>query len=245
MNWRLSQLDRFTLVSNSDAHSPSKIGREACVFDCALDYWAMRDALRTGEGYGGTVEFFPEEGKYHLDGHRACGVRLEPDETKKLGGLCPACGKQLTVGVMHRVVELADRPDGAKSAKAAPFRSFVPLSELLAEIHRVGAGSRKVADSYEKLVSAVGSELFILERAPLDELRKAGSTLLAEGIRRMREGRVIREAGYDGEYGVIRMFTDDELAQGKTVGFAKRNKASLKPRKKAAPLSIGSRSKTV
>ena len=171
-------------------------------------------------------------------------MRLEPDETKKLAGLCPACGKQLTVGVMHRVDELADRPDGAKPAKAAPFRSFVPLSELLAEIHRVGAGSRKVADSHEKLVSAVGSELFILERAPLDELRSAGSTLLAEGIRRMREGRVIRKAGYDGEYGVIRMFADNELAQGKTVSIQKRNKTSLKPRKKPFPLSIGSRPKT-
>lgn len=237
MNWRLSQLDRFLLVSNSDAHSPGKIGREACVFDCELNYWAMRDALRTGTGYSGTVEFFPEEGKYHLDGHRACGVRLKPEETKKLGGLCPTCGKELTVGVMHRVDELADRPDGAKSAKAAPFRSFVPLPELLGEIHRVGAGSLKVADSYEKLVSELGSELFILERAPLDELRKAGSTLLAEGIRRMREGCVIREAGYDGEYGVIRVFTDDELAQGNSVSLlfelpAKKRRAEAPP---AAP----------
>ncbi|HXT40587.1 MAG TPA: UvrD-helicase domain-containing protein [Candidatus Angelobacter sp.] len=219
MNWRLSQLDRYTLVSNSDAHSPGKIGREACKFDCEPSYWAIKRALETGHAYGGTVEFFPEEGKYHLDGHRACGVRLDPEETKKQGGLCPTCGKELTVGVMHRVGELADRGGGSKPQKASPFRSLVPLSEVLGEIHRAGAGSRKVADHYEKLVGSVGPELFILEQAPLDELRKAGSTLLAEGIARMREGRVIREAGYDGEYGVIRVFTDDELIQGNAVSL--------------------------
>jgi DNA helicase-2/ATP-dependent DNA helicase PcrA len=219
MNWRLSQLDRFTLVSNSDAHSPGKIGREACKFDCELSYSAIRHALETGHGYGGTVEFFPEEGKYHLDGHRTCGVRLEPEETKKHGGLCPTCGKELTVGVMHRVNELADRSAGTQRENRKPFRSLVPLPEVLGEIHRVGANSRKVADSYEKLVSSVGPELFILEQAPLDELRKAGSTLLAEGIGRMREGRVIREAGYDGEYGVIRVFTDEELIQGNSVSL--------------------------
>ncbi|PYK62081.1 MAG: AAA family ATPase [Verrucomicrobia bacterium] len=219
MNWRLSQLDRFQLVSNSDAHSPGKIGREACRFDCALDYLAIRHALETGHGYGGTVEFFPEEGKYHLDGHRNCGVRLEPEETRKHGGLCPTCGKYLTVGVMHRVDELADRPVGAQHENLKPYRSLVPLPELLAEIHRVGAGSRKVADAYENLVGKLGSELFILERAPMDELRKAGSTLLAEGIDRMRKGRVMRHAGYDGEYGIIRVFSDDELIRGNSVSL--------------------------
>src|SRR5438105_1384441 len=219
MNWRLSQLDRFQLVSNSDAHSPGKIGREACRFDCALDYWAVRHALETGHGYGGTVEFFPEEGKYHLDGHRNCGVRLEPEETRKHSGLCPTCGKDLTVGVMHRVEELADRPAGARHENLKPYRSLVPLPELLAEIHRVGAGSRQVADAYENLVGNLGSELFILERAPFDELRKAGSTLLAEGIDRMRKGRVTRQAGYDGEYGIIRVFSDDELIRGNSVSL--------------------------
>ncbi|HKS38080.1 MAG TPA: UvrD-helicase domain-containing protein, partial [Verrucomicrobiae bacterium] len=219
MNWRLRQLDPYTLVSNSDAHSPGKIGREACKFDCALDYWAIRNALETGRGYGGSVEFFPEEGKYHLDGHRTCGVCLDPEQTKKHGGLCPTCGKELTVGVMHRVNELADRPEGGHPEAAAPFRSLVPLSEVLSEIHRVGVSSRKVAESYEKLVSRIGSELFILEHAPVDELRQAGSELLAEGIRRMREGRVIRQAGYDGEYGVIRVFTDHELDRSGGVSF--------------------------
>lgn len=219
MNWRLRQLDRYTLVSNSDAHSPGKIGREACKFDCALDYWAIRSALETGHGYGGSLEFFPEEGKYHLDGHRTCGVCLDPEQTKQHGGLCPTCGKELTIGVMHRVNELADRPAGGHPEATAPFRSLVPLPEVLSEIHRVGVASRKVAASYENLVSRIGPELFILEHAPVDELRKAGSELLAEGIRRMREGRVIRQAGYDGEYGVIRVFTDDELDRSGGVSF--------------------------
>ena len=221
MNWRLSQLDAYRLVSNSDAHSPPKIGREACAFDCELSYWAIKQALETPQSrdYCGTVEFFPEEGKYHLDGHRACGVRLEPEETKRRDGLCPTCGKELTVGVMHRVDELADRANGARPQTPTPFRSFIPLPEVLGEIHCVGASSRRVADAYENLVSKLGPELFILEQAPLDELHKAGSTLLAEGIARMREGRVIREAGYDGEYGVIRVFTDDELMQGNSVSL--------------------------
>src|SRR5262249_7639092 len=217
MNWRLSQLDRYTLVSNSDAHSPPKIGREACAFDCALDYWAIRRALETGHGYGGTVEFFPQEGKYHLDGHRACGVRLAPTETKQHGGLCPTCGKELTIGVMHRVEELADRPDGLEHQNPKPFRSLVPLPEVLGEIHRVGARARKVENAYEKLLGQLGSELFILEQAPLEEVRRAGSTLLAEGIARMRQARVIRQAGYDGAKGVIRLLTDDELVQGNAV----------------------------
>ncbi len=219
MNWRLSQLDRFQLVSNSDAHSPGKIGREACVFDTALDYFAMRRALETGNGYGGTVEFFPEEGKYHLDGHRNCGVCLEPEQTRARGGLCPTCGKPLTVGVMHRVAELADRPDGARHPNSKPFRSLIPLGEVLAEIQRVGPASRKVEDAWQKLVQKLGAELFILAQAPIEDIRKAGSTLLAEAIARMREARVIRQAGYDGEYGVIRLFTDAELLQGNAVSL--------------------------
>lgn len=221
MNRRLSQLDRYALVSSSDAHSPGKIGREASAFDCELSYWAMRNALRTGAGHGGTVELFPEEGKYHLDGHRACGIRWEPGETQRHGGLCPVCGKELTVGVLHRVEALADRAGGAavQAARAGEFRSFVPLPELLGEVLRVGPASRKVTDSYERLVGAVGPELFILERTPLEDLRRAGPALLAEGVRRMRAGEVIREAGYDGEYGVIRVFRDEELIQGNAVSL--------------------------
>ena len=213
MNWRLSQLDRYRLVSNSDAHSPPKLGREANAFTTELDYFAMRRALETGEGFAGTVEFFPEEGKYHLDGHRKCEVRLTPEETRALGGRCPVCGKPLTVGTMSRVSELADRPDGFELAEGDPYRSFVPLPEVISEIVGAGPGSKRVAKDYERLLSAVGPELYILERAPFEDVRKASSEIVAEAIRRMRSGEVIREAGFDGEYGVVRMFTREELAR--------------------------------
>jgi uncharacterized protein (TIGR00375 family) len=219
MNWRLSQLDRYALVSNSDAHSPPKLGREACVFDTELDYFAIRRALETRQGYEGTVEFFPEEGKYHLDGHRKCAVRQEPHQTRAGGGLCPACHKPLTVGVMHRVEELADRPAGFRPEGASRFRSFVPLPELLGEIRGVGEKSNKVQQAYEELIRRMGNELYLLEQAPLEDLRRAGGSLFAEAIRRMREGRVIRDAGYDGEYGTIRLFARDELAHGASSGL--------------------------
>ena len=212
MNWRLSQLDRYTLVSNSDAHSPPKIGREACVFACDLDYFAMRRALETRDRYAGTVEFFPEEGKYHLDGHRACGVRLTPPETKQLACLCPACGKELTIGVMHRVDELADRPEDFQPKSPQPkYRSLVPLPEIIGEIKGRGASSKAVQAAYHQALAQVGSELFILDQASVDELRRIDSPLVAEAIERMRSGRVIRDAGYDGEYGVIRMFQPGEF----------------------------------
>ena len=138
MNWRLTQLDRFTLVSNSDAHSPPKIGREACAFTTDIDYFSIRRAMETGKGYAGTVEFFPEEGKYHLDGHRKCGVRLTPEETRQSRGLCPECKKPITVGVMNRVDSLADRPESFRPKKPMPFRNLIPLPEVISEIHGVG-----------------------------------------------------------------------------------------------------------
>jgi DNA helicase-2/ATP-dependent DNA helicase PcrA len=211
MNWRVSKLDRYRLVSNSDAHSPPILGREASVFDTALDYHAMRRALETGDGYLGTVEFFPEEGKYHLDGHRKCDVRLEPTETRRRRGNCPVCGKPLTVGVLHRVQELADRPQGRRPEGAAGFRCLVPLPEVLGEILRVGAKSKAVAQELWALNERLGPELDLLTATPLEEIRRAGSALLAEAIDRLRRGQVIREAGYDGEYGVIRLFDRDEL----------------------------------
>lgn len=219
MNWRFSALDRYTLVSNSDAHSPAKLGREACLFDTVLDYVAIKEALETGEGYLGTVEFFPEEGKYHLDGHRACDVRLEPEETRRLDGRCPACGKPLTVGVLHRVYELADRPAEEPSPGATPFHSLIPLAEILAELQGVGPTSKTVQRTYERALASVGSELFLLKDAPPEDLRRVGLPLLEEAIRRMRAGEVIRDPGYDGEYGVIRLFSDDELRQGNAVGL--------------------------
>ena len=211
MNWRLSSLDRYRLVSNSDAHSPSKLGREACVFHTDVDYFAIRDALATGDRYGGTVEFFPEEGKYHLDGHRKCETRMEPEETRKNRGICPVCGKPVTVGVMNRVAELADRPEGARPPGAAPYRSFIPLAEVLSELLGVGPGSGKVESAYDELAARVGPELYLLEHASEETLERAGAARLAEAISRMRRGTVIRDAGYDGEYGAIRVFAPDEL----------------------------------
>ena len=221
MNRRVSRLDRFTLVSNSDAHSPPMLGREACAFRTELDYFAIRRALETGEGYGGTVEFFPEEGKYHLDGHRACGVRFEPEETRRAAGLCPACGKALTVGVMHRVEELADRQEDpeASPAPGAGFRSLVPLPEVLAELHGVGVKSRAVEQALAQLTSRLGPELEILERLPLEDVTRGGGGLLGEALARLRAGQVRREAGYDGEYGVIRLFEPGEIQARSSVGL--------------------------
>ena len=212
MNWRVSSLDRFRLVSNSDAHSPEKLGREVCVFDTALDYFALRRALETGEGYEGTLEFFPEEGKYHLDGHRHCHVRLSPGETREHDGRCPACGKPLTVGVMHRVEDLADRPEEAAPPETAgPMKSLVPLPEILSEIHQVGPRSKRVAEHYERLLGRLGPELPLLNTLPLEDIEPAASPLVTEAVSRLRKQEVIREAGYDGVYGTIRLFEDAEL----------------------------------
>ena len=212
MNWRVSSLDRFRLVSNSDAHSPEKLGREVCVFDTDLDYFALRGALETGVGYEGTLEFFPEEGKYHLDGHRNCRVRLSPAETRAHDGLCPACGKPLTVGVMHRVEDLADRPEEtAPPETAGTMQSLVPLPEILSEIHRVGPKSKRVAQHYESLLGRLGPELQLLNALPLEEIAPASSSLVAEAVARLRRREVIRQAGYDGVYGTIRLFEDAEL----------------------------------
>ena len=212
MNWRVSSLDRFRLVSNSDAHSPEKLGREVCVFDTELDYFALRRALETGEGYGGTLEFFPEEGKYHLDGHRHCHVSFSPDETRKHDGRCPVCGKPLTVGVMHRVEDLADRGEEAVPPETAgPMRSLVPLPEILSEIHQVGPKSKTVARHYESLLGRLGPELPLLDTLPLEDIGPAASPLVAEAVSRLRKEEVIRDAGYDGVYGTIRLFRDDEL----------------------------------
>jgi DNA helicase-2/ATP-dependent DNA helicase PcrA len=219
MNWRLSMLDRFRLVSNSDAHSPGNLGREACRFDCVLDYYAIRNALATGAGYGGTIEFYPEEGKYHMDGHRACGFRCEPAESRRLGNQCPVCGAPLTIGVLSRVLELADRTGGKPPPTAAPFRSLVPLPEVLGELARTGPKSKTVQGSYEQLIARLGPELAILGDAPLDEIGRIATPLLVEAVRRMRAGEVIREGGYDGEYGTIRLFKPDELEGGKSISL--------------------------
>lgn len=211
MNWRVSSLDRYTLVSNSDAHSPPALGREATVFHTDYDYYAIRRALQTRDGYGGTVEFFPEEGKYHADGHRKCDVRLEPAESRRLDDRCPSCGRPLTIGVLHRVEELADRADGHRPDGAAAFSNLVPLPEMLAEIHGVGPRSKTVDGKIVNLIADLGPELDILGTVPVDEIARAGGAPLAEAVARLRRGDVIREAGYDGEYGVIKLFGPGEL----------------------------------
>ncbi|GAA3766666.1 UvrD-helicase domain-containing protein [Salinactinospora qingdaonensis] len=211
MNWMVSSLDGYTLVSNSDAHSPPMLAREASRFDTDLDYYAIRRALETGTGFRGSVEFFPEEGKYHLDGHRKCGIRFTPEVTREHKERCPVCGKRLTVGVYHRVHELADRAVGHRPPGAADFTSLVPLPEIVSEIVGVGPKSKRVSGEVSKLVGALGSELAILGSVPLDEVTKVGGELLGEAIARLRRGDVIRSAGYDGEYGVIRLFDPEEL----------------------------------
>jgi uncharacterized protein (TIGR00375 family) len=211
MNWMCSSLDGYRLVSNSDAHSPPMLGREATVFGTGLDYFAMMTALQTGHGLAGTVEFFPEEGKYHLDGHRKCDVRLEPEQTRGVDTICPKCGKPLTVGVLHRVAELADRAAGYRPPNAAGFTNLVQLPEIMGELLGTGPKSKKVAGAVGQLVAALGPELSILRDVPLDDLQRAGGSLLSEAIARLRRGEVIRDAGYDGEYGTIRLFQPDEL----------------------------------
>lgn len=221
MNWRVSFLDRYRLTSNSDAHSPTKLGREATAFESEMDYFSIRRALETGEGYGGTVEFFPEEGKYHLDGHRRCGVRLEPQETRAKGGRCPVCGEPVTVGVLHRLEMLADRSEKEVEPPptAGPVARLVPLPEILAEITGSGPASKTVAQSYDRLIGKIGPELDILSAAPIEDIARASSSLLAEAIERLRAGRVIREAGYDGEYGAIRLFDQAELKRRSAGGL--------------------------
>ena len=210
MNWRISSLDRFRLTSNSDAHSPGKLGREATRFSCEPGYFAIRRALETGDGYVGTVEFFPEEGKYHMDGHRNCGVRLDPKETIGLGGRCPVCGRPVTIGVAHRVEALADRGEAVPPPTAGAVSSLVPLPEILSEIVGSGVASKAVAHAYDRAIAALGPELAMLQDMPVEDIAKV-HPLLGEAVTRLRAGDVIRQAGYDGEYGVIRLFQDGEL----------------------------------
>ena len=198
---RCSALDGYTLVSNSDAHSPSKLGREANLLDTGLSYPELARAIQTGEGFHGTIEFFPEEGKYHFDGHRNCGVCLSPVEAEAAGGVCPVCGKRLTTGVLHRVEQLADRPEGYVRPDARPFESLVPLPEVIAASEGGSAAGKKVGAKYEAMLAALGPEFTILREVPLEDIRAAAGPCVAEGIRRLRAGQVVRKPGYDGAYG--------------------------------------------
>lgn len=212
MNRRVSGLDAITLISNSDAHSPEKLAREANVLESDLSYRGVFDALRGGprSSLVKTLEFFPEEGKYHEDGHRKCGARLKPRETIQRGGLCPACGKAVTVGVLHRVERLADREEGA--GLRSPYESLVSLKEILGQALRVGAGSVKVDRLYHELLGRFGNELSILRALDPRRLEEAGQPLPALALRRMRAGEVRVQAGYDGEYGVISLLEERDFS---------------------------------
>jgi DNA helicase-2/ATP-dependent DNA helicase PcrA len=214
MNWTVSSLDRYTLVSNSDAHSPAKLGREANVFDCAMGYTAVMDALkRQAPGFRGTLEFFPEEGKYHYDGHRKCNFTCLPEESKALGGRCPSCGSLLTLGVEYRVTELADRPRGTKPAGAEGFTSLLSLAEILGELNETAGTTKKVGLLYDKLLAEVGPELYILMGADREQISAAGGEFLTRAIEKIRSGKIHATPGYDGEYGVIRVFDKEERAE--------------------------------
>ncbi len=212
MNWRLSALDKFTLISNSDSHSPAKIGREANVFNCELDYKTIREVLKTKDKsrFLYTIEFFPEEGKYHFDGHRLCGMRMSPQETKEHNGKCPKCGKPVTVGVVSRVEKLADRPEGFKPENAIPFKNLIPFAEIIAEARGVGKGSINVEKDYRTYLAKFGTEFAILLEASKDDLLKSLPPKVVEGVLRVRAGKVNIKAGFDGEYGIISIFDDDQ-----------------------------------
>ena len=206
MNWRLSALDRITLISNSDAHSPAKLGREATIFDTDMSYNGIMEAIKSGKGLSGTIEFFPEEGKYHSDGHRECGMRLTPQETVQHDYRCPSCGKKVTVGVLHRVGKLADRPEGFKPPGSPSYYSVIPLQEVIAETLKVGPASKRVQQMYFGMLEKLGNEFSILLKIPPAEIAAAASPQIADAIDRMRTGNIRIEPGYDGEFGTIRIF---------------------------------------
>jgi len=212
MNWRLSSLDHITLISNSDAHSPSKIGREANIFHCNLDYYEIIDTIKNKDRNRliATIEFYPEEGKYHFDGHRKCNVVFSPQETKRHNYICPVCGKRLTVGVMHRIESLADRPSGHRPNNAIPEIHLVPLEQIISEALGVQTTTKAVQEEYKRLVSVGGSEFEILLKLSIEELSRFVPPRILEGISRVREGKLFIKPGFDGVYGKIKIFDSEE-----------------------------------
>ncbi len=213
MNRRLSSLDTITLISNSDAHSPKKLAREANVFETSLSYDGICDAIREGDRakFTGTLEFFPEEGKYHYDGHRICNQRMTPSDTRQNSGLCPKCGDRVTVGVMSRVDTLADRDEDSDQSSLIPYKKIIPLHEIISEVCGVGVNSKTVENTYNKLITILGNELSILSDVSISEIADAGSPMLAEAVSHVRNGKVCIEAGYDGEFGTIRIFDNVKM----------------------------------
>lgn len=215
MNWKLSQFDEFTFVSNSDAHSPQKLGREANRLECDMSYFAIKDTIKKGdERFVETIEFYPEEGKYHHDGHRDCKVNFSPIETEDHKGLCPKCGKPVTVGVLNRIDRLSDRSSSDKRlTKKPPFRYVIPLAEVLSDVLQVGVTSKKVESTYFEIIKTLGNEFDILLNVPLNEIAKCTSREITKAIENVRTGNVYIEPGYDGEFGKIQVFTPDEKKQ--------------------------------
>lgn len=214
MNWRISELDGRVLISNSDAHSTATLGRNANRFNADFSFFGIRDALRSRDPARclGTIDLYPEEGKYHMDGHRACGVWMRPEETLQRDGRCPVCEKPLTVGVLHRVNLLADRPEGHRPPGALPFRHIIPLPEILSEQMNVGPRSKSVDRRYREIIEKLGPELPLLLETPIAEVEAAEGPELAEAVRRMREGDVRITPGFDGQYGQVRLFDPGERA---------------------------------
>lgn len=225
MNWRIKDLDKRSIVSFSDAHSPEKMGREATIFKIKnLNYLDIKKAIQE-QRIVSTIEFHPEEGKYHYTGHRNCGVRQEPSETKKLGVLCPVCGRPLTVGVMHRVEQLADRPAGFQPTNRPPYKMLVPLMEILAESLQTVFSSKKVQDEYNKLTEKLGSELEILLRTKPEEIGAISGEKVADGVRRVRSGELVIDPGYDGVFGKVKIWpAEAEDSEGSKPPDASQNK---------------------
>jgi len=220
MNWRLSSLDNYTLISNSDAHSPNRLGREANVFKEELDYFGLRDVLKNKDRskFLYTIEFYPEEGKYHYDGHRRCQVRLSPKEARVNNNICPVCSRPITIGVLHRVEMLADRPEGYVPENSIPYKNLIPLEEIIAEAMGVGRETVGVKNEYQRLCRIFGSEFEVLLNTPLEELRNNTQERIALGIEKARRGEVIIKPGYDGEFGVIKLF-EEKSPTGAQLGL--------------------------
>jgi uncharacterized protein (TIGR00375 family) len=221
MNWRWSALDKMCLISNSDAHSPNRIGREANAFDCEMSFKEIIKAIRTKDRskFLFTIEFFPQEGKYHYDGHRNCGVLFSPAESRKHKNVCPVCGRKLTIGVMHRVESLSDRPEGFEPEGAIPGKHLIPLQEIIAEAMNQGVSTKGVENEYLRLVSIFGSEFRIMLDLPLEELEKSTPPKVLEGIKRVMDGDLKITPGHDGVYGKIQIFAEKEKQPTEQLGL--------------------------
>ncbi|MBE0432136.1 DNA helicase UvrD [candidate division WOR-3 bacterium] len=221
MNWRLSVLDQYTLISNSDAHSPTRLGREVNVFSRDLNYFELREVLMKKDRgiFLYTIEFYPEEGKYHYDGHRKCDVRLSPRESRFNNNLCPVCSRPLTIGVLHRVESLGDRDEGYLPENAIPFKNLIPLEEIIAEAMGVGRDTVGVKNEYRRLCGIFGSEFEILLNTSIEDLRSNAQERVALGVERTRRGDLIIKPGYDGEFGTVRIFEEQKSAESQMSLF--------------------------